>query len=224
MHWNVWYFFPSRFWRFYKFLRVHVCVKLLWILMLFCALLNTAFPAQTAVWILQEESKSSSVNSDSNQVWFECVFLVEEHAVLEGILSGRPGSPQSCTGAGLPLDGDGWVTLPSHGRGAPGCRAASGVEVNTVHSLIRSQYCVWSRTLALSSRADGFTFESKGPGGVFAARLQFKDQRKDSNFEWFQKSMLWKRKKDLFPLGFLFFSFFQQFSWWQPFDALRANF
>lgn len=32
--------------------------------------------------------------------------LSEEHAILEGVLSCRSGSPESCTGAGLPLEGN----------------------------------------------------------------------------------------------------------------------
>lgn len=32
--------------------------------------------------------------------------LSEEHAILEGVLSRRSGSPESCTGAGLPLEGN----------------------------------------------------------------------------------------------------------------------
>lgn len=174
--------------------------------MLFCALFNAAFPARTAVWILQEESKPSDVNSNRHQVWFECVFPVEEHAVLEGILSGRPGSPQSCTGAGLPLDGDGWVTLPSHGRGAPGCRAASGWKW--------TQSTVWSgvsivydpRTLALSSRADGFTFESKGPGGVFCGEAAVQGPKKGLKLLMIpEKYALKKKKKVYFLLVFFFF-------------------
>lgn len=32
--------------------------------------------------------------------------LSEEHAILEGVLSCRSGGPESCTGAGLPLEGN----------------------------------------------------------------------------------------------------------------------
>lgn len=162
------------------------------------------------------------MTSNSNQVWFECVFLVEEHAVLEGILSGRPGSPQSCTGAGLPLGGDGWVTLPSHGRGAPGCRAASGWKW--------TQSTVWSGVSivydpGLWRWAPGPTashLNQKDLEGFFAARLQFKDQRKGLKLLMIPEKYALKKKKRFISSWFFFF--FQQFSWWQPFDALRANF
>lgn len=120
-------------------------------------------------------------------------FLVEEHAVLEGILPGGPRSPQSCTGAGLPLDGDGWTTftLPSIDEQLTG--------------LIRSQYCVWSRTLTLN-----FTFDSKWTGGIFfflrrgcSERTKEKTQAsKNSRKLCFEK---WKKKK-IFP-SFIFFFF-----------------
>lgn len=42
--------------------------------------------------------------------------FAEEHAVLEGILSGRPRGPESCTGAGLPLEGDGCTHLHPFSR------------------------------------------------------------------------------------------------------------
>lgn len=142
---------------------------------------------------------------ESSLIW-TCFFSpAEEHAVLEGILPGRPGSPQSCTGAGLPLDGDGSLTLPSHGQGAPGCgeqltggsehspQSGSGVSVVYDPGLWH-----WAPGPTASH------LDQRGSGGNLAARLQFMDQRKDSKLLMIPEKYALKKKNKVHCLFFLF--------------------
>lgn len=94
-----------------------------------CALLHTTIPIQAAVCVSHLHCFYGSTLRFESEFHFYLIFVFsEEHAVLEGVLSGRSGGPEPCTGAGLPLEGDSWHTfvLPPKSREAPELLSAAG--------------------------------------------------------------------------------------------------